>query len=271
MKPQISEQFRITFNSTAYYVLSYLIIAFIFQLTQSLVSFYLFDIPSSFDRNSADYLIKPEAWSFDSVKVIFSSGVVLAFIIALLCLIVYLKALELDGLLRLFFLWGFIHSINLFLGSVMMGAFIFEGFGYVLSWMYLQDTAKMIILFLCLFLILAAGSLMTRPYLYSANTYYNQLTAEMRPSFRKYQFLYPYLIGTAIIFLLRFPLSLYELLLVITPGFLILPLFWGIGKFPPYFFEDRPKTIDIHWRLVVITLAIIILYRIFMGIGIRIG
>lgn len=271
MKPGISDQVCITINSTAYYVLSYIIVAFLFQLCQSLVGFYLFDIPSVFDRNSADYLIKPEAWSFDSVKVIFSSGVVVAFILGLLCLIVYLKAMELDGLLRLFFLWAFIHSMNMFLGSVMLGAFIFEGFGYVLSWMYLQDTAKMIILFISLFVILATGSLMTRPFLYSANSYYNMLSAEMRPSFRKYQFFLPYLAGTFIILIMRFPLSLYELLLQITPVLFILPLWWGISKFPPYFFEERPKDIKIHKHLVVVSLIILVIYRIFMGLGIRIG
>ncbi|HOW31306.1 MAG TPA: hypothetical protein PLP88_07055 [Bacteroidales bacterium] len=271
MNIKISEQARITVNSTAYYVLSYIIFAFLFQLAQSLVSLYLFEIPSTFDRHTAQYLTKPESWSFDSVKVIFSSGIVLAFVMGIVCLIIYLKALQLDGLLRLFFLWGFVHSMNLLLGSVMLGSFVFEGFGYVLSWMYLQDTAKMILFFISLFLILAAGSLMTRPFLYSANTYYNMLSAEMRPGFRKYQFLFPYIFGTAIIFLMRFPVSLYELLLIITPGLMILPLFWGIGKFPPYFFEDHPKTIDIHWKLVIIAICVIITYLVVLGIGIKIG
>lgn len=271
MRTGINEQLRITINSTAYYLISYFIISFLFQLTESLISLYLFDIPSSFDRNSADYLTKPESWSFDSVKVIFTSGVILSAVFGLLCLIVYLKALELDGLLRLFFLWGFVHSINLFWGSIMLGSFIFEGFGYVLAWMYLQDTVKMILLFISLFMMLAAGSLMTKPFLYSANTYYNNLSAEMRPSFRKYQFFVPYVFGTIIIVILRFPLSLYELLLLLTPILIILPLWWGISKFPPYFFEDHPKSIEIHWRIVITTLVIIALYRVVMGVGIRIG
>jgi hypothetical protein len=271
MKLAINEKLRITINSTAYYLLSYFFIAVLFQLAESLVSLYLFDIPSSFDRNSADYLVKPEAWSFDSVKVIFTSGEVLSLVIGLLCLIVYLKALELDGLLRLFFLWGFVHSMNMFLGSIMLGAFIFEGFGFVLSWMYLQDTAKMIILFISLFMMLAVGSVMTRPFLYSANTYYNSLSSEIRPSFRKYQFFIPYIAGSVIILLLRFPLSLYELLLTLTPVLIILPLWWGIGRFPPFYFEEHPKTIEIHWRLVIIAIIAILLYLIVMGYGIRIG
>lgn len=271
MRTSMDEHIKISINSTAYYLLSYFFVAILFQLTESLVSLYLFEIPSSFDRNSADYLTKPESWSFDSVKVIFTSGVVLSLVIGLLCLIVYLKAIELDGLLRLFFLWGFVHGINMCLGSVMLGAFIFEGFGYVLSWMYLQDTVKMIILFFSLFMILAIGSLMTKPFLYSANTYYNTLSAEMRPKFRKYQFILPFLAGTLILIGLRFPLSLYELLLLITPVLFILPLWWGISRFPPYFFEEHPKTIDIHWRLVATALVVIVLYRIIMGFGIRIG
>ncbi|HPT02285.1 MAG TPA: hypothetical protein PLJ84_06775 [Bacteroidales bacterium] len=270
MKSLNRESLRITVNSAAYYILSYLVIAFIFQFTSSAIAFYAFQIPSVFHQNAADYLLKPEAWSFDSVKVVYSAGAVISLIIGLLCLIVYLKALVLDGLLRLFFLWGFIHGINMFLGSVMLGAFIFEGFGYVLSWMYLQDTAKMILLFICLFLILASGSLMTRPFLYSANTYYNMLTPEMRPAFRRYQFYLPYFIGTILLFMIRMPLSLYEFLLLISPGLFILPLMWGINKYPPYFFEERPKKIEVHWRPVIITIVVIILYRMILGIGITI-
>ncbi|HPT13276.1 MAG TPA: hypothetical protein PK796_00705 [Bacteroidales bacterium] len=271
MRTGINEQLRITINSTAYYLISYFIIAFLFQLTESLIGNFLFDIPSVFDRNSADYIIKPESWSFDSVKIIFSSGVLLSVLFGVLCLIVYLKALELDGLLRMFFLWGFVHSMNFFLGSVMLGAVIFEGFGYVLAWMYLQDTAKMIILFISLFMMLATGSLMTKPFLYSANTYYNSLSSEKRPEFRKYQFFLPYILGTIILVLLRFPLSLYELLLLLTPILIILPLWWGISKFPPYFFEEQDKSINIHWRPIITALLMILLYRVVMGFGIRIG
>lgn len=270
MRIEKRDSLSIIINSTAFYLLSYLTVYMLFQLT-TIIASNLFDIPNTLYYNKIGFNTIPEAWTFDAVKVIYSSGNILLFLISISFLVVIIKALEFNGLLRLFFLWGFIHSISMLFGSFIIGAFNFEGFGIVLSYLYLADTAKMILLFIGLLILIAIGMAMVKVFLFSANIYFNFLTPEMRPAFRRDQFVLPFLISTLLLFLIKYPLSLYETLMLFIPMFIILPLYWGIGRYPVFYFEETKKSIQISTRLVFITLGTYILYRVFLGVGINFG
>jgi hypothetical protein len=112
---------------------------------------------------------------------------------------------------------------------------------------------------------------MVKAFLFSANIYYGFLSPEMRSAFRRDQFIMPFLLSTGVLFMLKFPLTLYEALMLIIPIFILLPLFWGIGRFPVFYFEETEKKIRIHYRIVILTLVVFLLFRIWCGIGINIG
>jgi hypothetical protein len=221
--------------------------------------------------NKIGFNIRPEAWTVDAVKVIYTSGNIVLFLLSVLFLVVIIKALEFNGMLRLFFLWGFIHTISMLFGSFVVGAFNFEGFGIVLSYLYLADTAKMLILFIGLLILIGIGMAMVKVFLFSANIYFNFLSPAMSSTFRRNQFIFPYLFSTAFLMVLKYPLTLYETLLLIIPVFILLPLYWGISKYPVFYFEETDKIIKINYYLVFITVSILVLYRIILGIGINIG
>lgn len=260
----------IIINSTAFYLLSYLVIYLLFQLT-TIIASNIFDIPNTLYYNRIGFNVRPEVWTFDSVKVIYSSGNIVLFLISITFLVVIIKALEFNGLLRLFFLWGFIHALSMLFGSFVIGAFNFEGFGIVLSYLYLADTAKMLLLFSGLLIIIGIGMAMVKAYLFSANIYFNFLSPKMRPAFRRDQFILPFAISTIFLLIIKYPLTFYEALMLFVPVFMLLPLFWGIGRFPVFYFEETEKSIKIDYRLVIITTAVYIFYRIVLGIGINIG
>ena len=270
MQIEKRKSLNIIINSTAFYLLSYLVVYMLFQFT-TIIASTIFDMPTTLYYNKIGFNVMPEAWTFDAVKVVFSAGNILLFLISISFLVIIIKALEFNGLLRLFFLWGFIHSISMLFGSFVIGAFNFEGFGIVLSYMYLADTAKMLILFTGLIILIAIGMAMVKVFLFSANIYFNFLSPKMRPAFRRDQFILPFVISTAILLVIKYPLSLYETLLLFIPLFVLLPLFGGIKRYPVFYFEEGEKSIQISPRLIVVTLALYILYRIVLGIGINIG
>jgi len=257
-------------HSVAYSLLSYLFVLLISRLVTSLAANY-FNIPTIIHFNKTIFVESRLSWTFDSVKVIFSAGTITGLIVGLICLVIYLKAMAMDGLLKLFFLWGFIHGINLFVGSVVLGAFIYEGMGYVFEWLFLQDTAKMFLLFIGLILMIGTGTLMVKPMLFSANSYYNSNYPAMRTGFIYQQFLIPYFVTTLILFLLRVPLSLYEFLLLITPGLLLLPLLIGLHKFTLFYFDENDRKIELHKVLIGVAISVLLVFRIILGFGIRIG
>jgi hypothetical protein len=270
MQKKNRNSLTIIINSTAFYLLSYLFVYMIVQFT-TIIASDIFDIPNTLFYNKIGFNIKPESWTFDSVKVIYSSGNIVLFLVSITFLGVIIKAFELDGLLRLFFLWGFIHSVSMFFGSIAIGAFNFEGFGIVLSYLYLTDTVKMLLLFAGLIFLIGIGMAMIKPLLFSANIYYNFLSPEMRPTFRRDQFLIPYLISTAFLFMIKIPLSLYESLMLVVPVFILLPLLWSISRFPVFYFEEKEKPIRINFRLIAVTVGFYLMYRIVLAHGIYIG
>jgi hypothetical protein len=270
MQIEKRESLNIIINSTAFYLLSYLVVYMLFQFT-TIIASGIFDMPTTLYYNKIGFNVIPEAWTFDSVKVIYTSGNIILFLISISFLVVIIKAMEFNGLLRLFFLWGFIHSISMLFGSFIIGAFNFEGFGIVLSYLYLADTAKMLLLFSGLLLLIGIGMAMVKSFLFSANIYFNFLSPKMRPTFRRDQFIIPYVISTLFLLAIKYPLSLYETLMLFIPFFMLMPLFWGIGRFPVFYFEEAEKSINISTRLVIITLGVYLLYRIVLGIGINFG
>jgi hypothetical protein len=268
MQTSKRESFSIIANSTAFYLLSYLSIYLLFQLS-TIAAAKIFDIPTTLFYNRVDYYGGIGVWTFDSVKIVYGSGNVMLFLLSILFLVITIKAMEYDGLLRQFFLWGFINSMSMLVGAFIIGAFNYEGLGVVLSYLYLADTAKMLILFIGIILLLGIGMAMVKPMLFTANMYYKFLSPEMRMTFRFNQFVIPYLIATTLIFFLRYPLSFYETLLLIIPLFMLFPLFIDAGVLPTYFFEETDKPIHISIKLIIVTLIFVVLFRVLLGIGIK--
>jgi len=267
MKLPEREYLIISANSTAYCLLSYLIIFLIFQVVTAVTSG-LFNIPVTLYYNHVGFNCKSDIWTTDSVKVVFGSGNAILIILAITFLVIYIKAIEFNGLLRMFFLWGFIHATSMVIGSAVVGAFIFEGFGFVLTYLYISETIKMVILFIGIFIMLIIGLAMLKPFLFSSNIYYNYLSPEMRPIFRFHQFVVPYIVSTLIIIVFKFPLSLYEMLLLLLPVFMLIPLFLSINRFPKFYFEKTRKTFYYDKRLIYITIVVFVIYRVVLGIGI---
>ena len=265
---KITRNISITINSTALFLLSYLLVFFIHQAF-TILSALIFSVPVEIDYTKISFLIYKYAWTFDSVKIIYSTGPIICMILSIFMLVIAIRFREFDGLLKMFFLWGFVHSINLFLGSALAGALLGEGFGHVLIWMFMPDTGKMIITLLGIFGLAGIGFGITKLFLLSGNTYYNKQEPSDRPLFLLHQVLLPYLLGTAAIVAFRFPLNYYEILRLLTPIIIVLPAFLNSSSFPVFFFDENPKTIKISSSLLAAAIIILILYRVGLNSPVR--
>jgi hypothetical protein len=269
-KISIKGSSSIVINSTAYFILSYIIIYFLQQLLTALTALH-FDIDSVIHFNNIDFLVRGDDWTFDSVKIVFSVSVVFSLISALVCLIIYLRTIEFDGLLRLLFLWGFLHSINNVIGGILIGAFIGEGPGYVLAYIYMTDTSKLFLALFGIFFLLGIGSAMVRPMLLTANSYFNNQKPEVRFSFIRSQFIYPFLVGNIILIIAKIPMDTFEVLLIAPFLILLIPLFFLSSSFPEFYFDENPKKAILNWRLFFISAGLFILTVIGLHAGLRIS
>jgi len=270
MDSALPKRATVILHSTAYYLSSYIFALLVYQFLTALTAQF-FNITSIIHFNKVEFIVNARSWTFDSVKMIFISGCVAALIFGLGCLVIYIKAMSMEGLLKLFFLWGFFHGLNIFVGSFVLGAFIYEGMGFVYAWMYLQETEKMFLLFSGLILLLGTGTIMIKPMLLAANSYYNSSRPEDRLQFKLDQYLFPYLIGSGILLALRFPVTLYEALLLVTPIFIIIPLFIGFYRFTIFYFDENERKNQLKKSILIFTIVILVAYRIFFGFGLRLG
>jgi len=235
------------------------------------ISASVFNINSIVYYYGVDYLIRGNDWTSDAVSAVFSSGPLISIFFAILLFVLYYKVVSETGLLRLFVLWCFCHLIINFFGNMLVGAMLNEGFGYVIMYQFVMDTGKMVLTLFAFISIFLIGLFMPRLFLYSGNIYFNTLNRFNRFKFAISQFLLPFIFGNIIILLLKIPeVKLFEILLNGCTLLLILPVIFRSINLQDLYFDEEPRKIKFASYYILITLMMMIGFRIGLGIGIRI-
>jgi len=261
----------IIINSTLYFVLSYVVLFILQQLLTALFALH-FDFQSILYYWGVYYNIAVEAWSFDSVKILYSIPAISSLILGILYFILYNVVRYENGHLKLFVLWSIFHCFVQFSADFLFGPILEKGFGYVLMYLYFLDTKRMITVIISLFFLLSSGVLLTKSFLISANIYVNELTQHNRRLFMNAQVLIPYILGSAFIILIKLPeVHFYEILLILGGILAIAPIMFTFSTFNEMYFDQEPRRIRVFLKLLLITVAFIIVWRIATDFGIRIG
>jgi len=255
-------------NSTILFLVAYLLIYPLIGLA-TITSAAAFDISAELFYNQIYFYIRSYDWTSDAVKVIFSTGPLLALLSGVILWILYTKVEEETGILKLLVLWMVMHCIVYFFGDMMMGALFSQGFGYVIMYLYFMDTGKMIITLFALITIFSIGLFMARQTFYTANTYMNTLHTRQTRRFVLFQFLLPFLTGNIIIALFKLPgITLFEIFMNGSMVILLIPIYIRAGMMQDLLFEEEPKSINIYWISIVIALILMALFRVVFGFGV---
>ena len=264
--PDQLEKLIIGFNSTGYFLLAYIT----FQLINQLLTAFIakqFGFSVELTYHGIWYNVARTDWTADSVKTLFSIQPVTGLTLGLLSLIVYWRVKHFEGLLKLFFLWAFVFGFNAFFGGVFIGSLFSKGFGHVLIWSYLMDTAKLVASLASLTFMLLIGSLTQNMFLYSANTYFGELNKHNVRPFINAQFFYPLIIGNLLLFIIKLPgIEVYEGFMLLTPFIVMLPLFVSPNLPCELYFDNSHAGYRIRLRLLIVMLTILVLYRIIFDV-----
>ena len=188
----------ITANSTAAFVMAYLIVFYI-NFFANIVASGMFGFGISFDYVHIVYNIKPYEWTHDSVKTIYSAGPLLVFFTGLISLIGFFGLSEEQSRLKILFVWISLLAFNQTFGSLMIGNIFKQGVGHVFNWMYFTDTQKMIVALIGFFGLLTTAFSMARPIAISANSYFNKMGERNFPFFITSQIIIPFVVGYLLI------------------------------------------------------------------------
>jgi hypothetical protein len=260
----------ILLNSTFIFLLAYL---FVFLLKEMAVVLAAgsFNIKTVMMYYDVEYIIRSRDWTEEAVKVVFNTGPVVALILTVIFLTIFALVSHETWFTRLFIMWVFLQAFTQSFGEMIIGSLLNQGFGWVLAYLYFNDTMKMLFVVGILLGMLSCGLFLPRFLLLTGNIYLNNIGKINRVPFLMSQILLPFLIGTAMIILVKQPLKNgFELIVEGSMLVVILPAILRARLTNDLFFDEEPRKIRIKWVWILITILAFILFRIWFWKGVRI-
>ncbi len=232
----------------------------------------VFDYPIVITYDTVYFLIRDYEWTHDSVRLIYSAGPILVFIFGILSLMVYNGFVDEDGRMKIIFIWFSLHAFNFVFSGLSIGNIFTHELGHVFNWMYLHDTAKMLIALVGFFGLILSAFVITRPLFLSANAYFNKISEKNMPFFITAQVVVPYLIGSVIGILFFLPdIPIQEQYSWVVMGVLLIIVLTRMNGMEAHEFDDEQKEVgNISWSVLVFTVLFILAIRIGLNEGISI-
>ncbi|NQU33547.1 MAG: hypothetical protein HQ521_09955 [Bacteroidetes bacterium] len=251
-------------NSTASYILAFLLIFYVNHFVKILLAgSYSYNV--GFDWDIIYYYIKPNEWTHDSVRLIFSSGPIITFVIGLISLVAFWSLVEEPARLKTFFMWLTLHSFNFFFGGLLIGNIFKKGVGHVFNWMYMTDTSKMIVALVGFLGLLGTAYIMARPVAISANSYYNKLDSKNFPFFITAQIIVPAILGTIIYLSFFLPRILFqEAYSWISLSVMLLFIIGRVNRMETTYFDEDDRYIEVSSIILITAIVVMVGFRILL-------
>ncbi len=271
--------FVISVNSLVFFLLSYMVIYVLSQLITVWVAT-TFDYKTIFYYYKIYYDIESNDWNADSVKILYSILPLNGILLGTIFIILYSTFRNEPGNFKLFFLWGFVHGMVMFFGSLLMGTLLNKDFGWVIAYMYYRDTGKMIFSIISIFALVAIGGIISKSFLISGNSYFNFINKKNRKFLLSGQVIFPIITGSFILALIKIPNEFYfgtvdemyyEFLKLSTLAILVVPLIVAFRTYDEIYFDEEPRKIFLNWKALAVTVLIILAFRFGLVGGITFG
>lgn len=255
----------IVINSTAALIIAYLLIFYI-NLVSVIISAGMFDYSVSFDFNQVYFHIEPYEWTHDAVKLTYSAGPILIFILGLLSMIGFSSIYEEEARIKMLLVWFALIAFNYTFGGLMIGNLFKKGVGHVFNWMYFNDTQKMMVALLGFFGLLSTGFLMAKPIAHTANSYFTNLSSNNFPFFFTAQIIVPFFIGGGIIVSYFIPRILFqERYGWISLAVVLLLAFGRMNRYETIYFENEDRDIRLSYFMIGLAIVMVVGLRLLLN------
>ncbi|MCX6282575.1 MAG: hypothetical protein NTU51_11500 [Bacteroidetes bacterium] len=264
--------YQVVFLNSLFYFLCAYVLLFLISRISIAVSASAFSIPVRIYYDKIDYLIRSSEWTSDAVTVVFGTGPLLCLILGFVLLAVYIKVSAETGMLRILLIWLVILSIVSFLGEIITGALMNQGFGYVIMYMFIMDTGKLVLTLTGSILLFFSGVILSRALLFTANVYFTDIKGLEKTKFVIYQYIFPYLAGISLLQLIEIPrISWFSTLVRLCGIIFLLPVLSRSFSLQDIYFEEEVPEFSISWKVAGLALAFLLVYRFVFGFGLRIA
>lgn len=256
----VKNYFPYLVNSISLFLLSYLVVYFFHQLTIWLVAarwgfgpeIYYYDLVLD------DF---SHLWNRRSTLIISASGPVNSLILALIALGFLIVRPGKNKILNLFLLWISLFGFNFFFGALAAGVASEDGFGFVPQWLFLSGFWQIMLSFGSLILLASIGYSLTSKFLDSSHSA-RRVSGNKKIIFLFHQAFLPWIIGMAILVLVKFPRNLpYQTLILIFLGFAIVPVFLNRKARPSINYKPEKNKNKVNVLVIVLTGILLVLFR----------
>ena len=276
--PDLRKKFLIVFlQSTAYYLLAFLVVYVIYQLVTILVAS-VFHIPVTWYYYQLKFPLYTysKLYTRPALVLIFGSGPMVSLLFAFLSLKSFFAKRAVSNHFQLFSLWGIVSGVNLFFGAYIAGFLTRTEFIYTSEWLLMSnvfDIEEMVFTMVSIGMLLIIGRLLTPMFLVSSGSV-TLLTPEYRLFFIYSQVILPWIAGIGIFFIIVTPHYYIPFLLkTLTPGLVVIP---------SLFMYNTARNENIHtsglirrnyfrWSIVIAVIALLFFYRIILNFGVKVN
>ena len=266
------------FNSAGLYILAYLVIYLVYQLTGSLVA-------SNFGIDSVLYYYElyfpignaSPLWTRSNIIIITLASPFISVLISIILLKGVLVRQKLNPQLRLFLLWVAFHGATHFLGAFVAGIVTSQGFGYVANWMYMNVFFRILVSLVFLFLMTLTGYFSAGYVLETIPPGIRQQRWRLSLALGS-RLIIPWLMGGFLIMIVKYPnaapqhgnITIYDAVIIATMGFLVIPAFFNF-KARARAVAERPSRHKRAPGILIFSIAVItlILFRLFLEKGLH--
>lgn len=263
--------------STAYYILSFMLVYLIYQVVTIMVAS-SFNIPVTwyyYELKFPLYTYSP-LYTRSALVTIFASGPVISLMLAFVFLKLFFTKNQFFKRFKLFYLWGFINGANMFFGAYIAGFITRTEFIYTSEWLFMSnmfDIEEIIFTVISFVMMVIIGRIVTPLFLLSSGS-----VTLIKPEFRLFfiisQVIMPWLAGMVILFLLTLPTYFIPLIIkTITPLLILIP---SLFLYDSLQYENIHRSGEIHhnyfrWSIIIAVIALLFFYRVVLNWGLNIS
>lgn len=267
-------------NSTAIYILAYLVCHIVVQGSEILVA-YQYNIHTIWNPSKINFLIPDPDWRRSAVVLTYGVGQTLCLILAVVAMLRLQTEVEQRGLWKVFLIWVAIHGFNQFFGAMVTDNFLREGFWYSPRWLlWWSDAPAAGLGFFFANAALITGYLLSSTFLRTCDSI-SLMRLDNRWLLIGSLIFAPWILGTLFINLTKFPkvdfhplrfspvITMLEQSHQLSVLLFLFPLALGCRYQMYEMTVERPRATRTRWDVILLTLAAMATFRLVLHRGVR--
>ena len=266
---------KVLVNSSVIFSLSFFFIYFLQQFVTVWIA-KVFDIPSILFpyRIYWPLYTYSSLYSRSALIFIFGVGPFMCLGLGFVFFRLWIIARKSSKNLKIFILWTIFHAFNLFFGAYIAGVITRTGFIYTSEWLFMSrmfDVEEIIFLIASVIILIIIGYFGSRHFLSASNSD-KLIVSKFRIVYMLTQVLIPWLLGNIAIFLVNFPNTRPEfLLLQVTSVLMIFPMFINYNSLSLHIVKPDKGVNKIRygWVYIFLTIVVFIVIRFVIYRGIK--